>query len=367
LKNNMKALQVFTSAVIGMIATSSAATYNYTIKDAFEVGLFVSKKATIGALESEGTVATGEDLNYTGASFSVNLRSGAYTVGNAGLVVGDDISAVAPVVISDPEGPGLPPLPVEPEPAAGVPPLNVSAAIGTAGLAYAGDISSSVGPITVSGVTDPSAVVNVKDVFVDLISLSNRIAALAAANPLTPNITSGGGIFTIPTGVLVYDPGVFNRPFYLYNLSANALTGDTDTTTIKPNFGPDDLIVFNVINDFAGGEGNLAFSLNLDIGGSSNGGPSNPWADNYLWNISNGNLRFEVRSEFIGTLLAPGSAFTSGTQIIEGAFVVQSYTSTGGELRPITGGSLIAAAVPEPTSALAGVLLSLGLVRRKRS
>lgn len=57
----------FASALAGMIATGSAATFNFTLQDAFKVGLFAENNASFGNSESEGTVVVGGDLT-TGGS-----------------------------------------------------------------------------------------------------------------------------------------------------------------------------------------------------------------------------------------------------------------------------------------------------------
>ena len=176
----------------------------------------------------------------------------------------------------------------------------------------------------------------------------------ALSQPVTFNLTGGSlsGIGTITPGVTlssgntysagaVGDPGTQAFTGGLTLASGSIFSWDLDATTTDPgantaNSGSYDIVTGN-------GTGTGTFEVVL----GSNSFTDVFWNSNKTWNniFSGSNPTF---STFAGTDVA-----SSGLVTGEGQFTY-------------TGSSLTWTAVPEPTSALAGILLGAGMLRRKR-
>lgn len=339
----MKTLRNLTLAALSMAASSHAATY--TMDDAFKVGVFVenSFKITGGGSggESEGTMVIGGNFTTGSAAYNVKVRTEAYVLpSGVVLAVGGTIDGSAKI---NPSG----------------------------SVVVKDDDESDIDFAALSTVrpdlprTPINESVDVSQAFTDLRSLSTAIANAAAGGAGTaddaPSATLSGGALVLP------DPVAYTLPYlgnvFIYNVDAALFDGaSSNSIPVTRPWTQDDKIVFNIVGTLTD---NL-FNYHLDgnavgIGSTTTfDNASNPWADNIIWNISNG-LDIQADVSFIGTLLAPNSTLYKTNITVEGAFMVQDVEVTGaGEFHPIT------SETPEPTSALGALLLAAGLMRRQR-
>ena len=177
----------------------------------------------------------------------------------------------------------------------------------------------------------------------------------ALSQPVTFNLTGGSlsGIGTITSTVTLssgntYSAGAVNDPGTqaftggLALESGSIFSWDLDATTTDPGANTANSGSYDIVS--GNGTGTGIFKVVL----GSNSFTDVFWNTNKTWNniFSGSNPTF---STFAGTNVA-----SSGLVTGEGQFTY-------------TGSSLTWTAVPEPTSALAGILLGAGMLRRKRA
>lgn len=329
----MKNLLLVAPVFAAMVGSGHAATYS--VQDAFKVGAFVDNNFAAGTSgsESEGVLIIGGNMSAT-SLYQVSLRAGANTMGNVALAVGGSISSSSGIKASG----------------------NVTYGTTTSGSIDL-TLSSAAGIPTPRSLTQDTSVASAVDsTFSDLRSLSSKIAALANSSAQDGAITVSGGNYSFGTASKITDLSIMSKSFYMFNINASDINSGGK---LEPNgalpFGAGDIVVFNIIDSSPGMQ-----TAYLKLAGLSN------FAGNILWNVSSTTLNLATGDDtFYGTLLAPNSTFTQNGKEVNGGLIVKEFQagSGGAELHPVNFNGGI---VPEPSSALAGVLLALGLTRRQR-
>jgi choice-of-anchor A domain-containing protein len=351
----MKTLLVLISAALGMAATSSAATY--TLQDAFKVGAFIEGDFQGHNSESEGTLVIGGNLTTGQNKYQVSLRDGAQTPHGYALAVGGNIT------INSKNTPGMSVLKNNAASGAVLLGGTLSAPAANAN----GKDQNGNSFLNAPSVTHD--VVNVSQAFTDLRAMSQKLTALGGTAMTFDGDSQGNNInrmYLNPSIAKITDTSIMAESFYLFSVTASQLSkikNPLQGFDFKQNgFKESDLFVFNIINDLAGT--NVA-NLKFQFDGS--------WADNILWNVSDGNLEVTSQVSFTGSLLAPNSTFTHGNSDVNGTIIAKSYTTNGGsaELHPVLFNGTpavppVGVVVPEPSSLVVGALLGLGLFRRQR-
>jgi choice-of-anchor A domain-containing protein len=330
----------------------------YTVSDAFQSSAFVRDNAKVGDHGASGAVIIGGNLTTGNNHFDVILKSVANAVQGNGLAVGGTI-----FLPSSPNG-GL----VQVSGADGKPLTSYgSAQMNGKTLSEADGVKyiQSSGGLAAGGET------SVTQAFANLELLSERIAKLAAAQGTAITLEPNDGSKFVLSGSasVIRDSSIMKEGFRIYNLDASLLQGNNPLTASSlgiTSLGKSDLIVINIVN--AGKYDSNTLRLQL----------ADEWADHVLWNVDGAANLKTGPSNFNGTLLAPESSFTNQDRVFNGSMIVRGYDGTkAGDLNPVQFGGTLGgdsrglegspSATPEPTSALVGVLLALGLLRRNRN
>lgn len=330
----------------------------YTLSDAFKSSAFVRDSATVGDRGANGAVIIGKDLTTGGNAYKVALKAGAVSVQGNALAVGDTI-----FLPNSQNGGSVQVSAADFKAVTSFGAARMNGAMNGAKLGAADEakyIQSSGG--LVSGATS-----SVTEAFSNLELLSERIATLAAVKGTAITLDSGdqGKFVLSSSATAVTDSSIMKQAFRLYNLDASLLQGVNPLTASSlglTSLGKEDLIVINVVN--AAKYDSVTLRLQL----------ADDWAGKVLWNVDGAASLKTGPSSFNGTLLAPESAFTNQDRTFNGSMIVQSYMGSkagdmnlvefGGTMAGTSTGSIVVA--PEPTSALIGGLLALGLWRRQR-
>lgn len=334
-------LLLATTALIPIAGAST--TFTPTLQDAFRIGGVVEGNFSAGNSESEGALIIGGNMTSGQNGYRVQLRAGAELLNGHALYVGGQIALQG-------NNPNT---------------LSVSGSVQYGSLRDGipdGWINTTVGSAP-AGSTASQGATDVTQVFSDLRAMNSRIATLASTSGVTtvsiPQNESNF-VLTKPATGPIFDSSILDQPFYIFNVNASEFTNKTLNNTNLGNQGwsSTDLIILNIINDLAADQ---IINFGFDISGE--------WADNILWNVATGNISNQNK-QITGSLLAPNSIFHHGNSNMVGSFFVKEYVGGNAELHPVTfngtpggGGSPI----PEPSSALVGLLVAAGLLRRNRA
>lgn len=340
--------------LLGMLVPlSPAATYTPTLQDVFKIGGIIEKDFIAGNSESEGALIVGGDL--LGVRYQVMLRQDASLLNGHALYVGGQIN------LAD----------------------NNPDTLRASGSVQYGSLKSGLPTHLTDGNLNNQEWINPKQgsapagsgvsqgtldvapVFADLRSLSARIEALAGVQgtAVTFGVQNQTEFSLSPTAPLISDTSIIAESFRLFTVKASEFTGKTLNSYNMNGWNSSDLIIIHIVNDLGPNgtaDPNATINYTFDIG--------NSWADNILWNLTSGNLTNQNKS-ITGSVLAPNSTLTQGSSNIDGSIFVHKYIGTNaGELHPANFGGTFQedSVVPEPTSALAGLLLAMGLMRRRR-
>jgi autotransporter-associated beta strand protein len=211
---------------------------------------------------------------------------------------------------------------------------NTTVTVGTLKLGSTGSISDSSNYI-VNGTLDVSAITPATFTVAAGKTLSGTGTINATGRTLSIEGThAAGGIGTVGSQAITGNLDYGTSSIFDWDLNANSTASGFDTVSATGDITVGASTVFNVV-----------FGTGVDLG-------------DVFWSTASPTQEWSMASIF-------GKVFTSGSfasvtstadPITQGAFTI-----TGG------GSTLTWTAVPEPTSALAGLLLSAGLLRRRRA